>query len=104
MGAVSILIAFGIMMAAPEEGDTPSKQITRFAGPIGFSVASLIFAALTLLGLKTDWQAAAKTGKGGMHEIGMALLTSHSMVFELISFVLLMAIIGALVLARRGRN
>jgi NADH-quinone oxidoreductase subunit J len=39
-----------------------------------------------------------------MEAMGKALLTSHSMVFELISLVLLIAIIGALVLARRGRN
>jgi NADH-quinone oxidoreductase subunit J len=34
----------------------------------------------------------------------MVLLTSHSMVFEAISIVLLIAIIGALVLARKGRS
>jgi len=104
VGAVSILIAFGIMMAAPEEEDTPSKQMTRFAGPIGFSLGALIFAALSILGLKTEWQVFPKTGTGDMQAMGMTLLTTHSMVFELISFVLLMAIIGALVLARRGRN
>ena len=104
VGAVSILIAFAIMMATPEEEDLPGKSITRFSGPIGFALSSLIFAALTMLGLKTDWQALPKTGTGSMHEMGMKLLTTHSMVFELISFVLLMAIIGALVLARRGRN
>jgi len=104
VGAVSILIAFAIMMATPEEGDLPSNKITRFAGPMGFSLGALIFAALSILGLKTEWQVFPKTGTGDMKEMGMALLTTHSMVFELISFVLLMAIIGALVLARRGRN
>lgn len=104
VGAVSIMIAFAIMMAHPEEDDLPSDKITRFAGPIGFSLGALIFSALSILGLKTEWQVLPKTGKGDMQEMGMALLTTHSMVFELISFVLLMAIIGALVLARRGRN
>ncbi len=104
VGAVSILIAFAIMMATPEEGDLPGRQITRFAGPLGFAIASLFFAALSLLGLKTEWQVFPKSGTGDMQAMGTALLTTHSMVFELISFVLLMAIIGALVLARRGRN
>ena len=45
-----------------------------------------------------------ETNPGDMEAMGKALLTSHSMVFELISLVLLIAIIGALVLARRGRN
>ena len=36
-------------------------------------------------------------------EVGKSLLTSYSMVFEVISIVLLVAIIGSLVLARSGR-
>ncbi len=104
VGAVSILIAFGIMMATPEQGDTPGKKLTRFAGPLGFSLGALIFAALSVLGLTTKWQAFPRTGAGDIERIGKVLLTSHSMVFELISIVLLMAIIGAVVLARRGRN
>jgi len=104
VGAVSILIAFAIMMASPEEEDIPGQQMTRFAGPLGVAVGGLFFAAFSVLGLKTEWQAFPKSGTGDMHAVGMALLTSHSMVFELISFVLLMAILGALVLARRGRN
>lgn len=104
VGAVSILIAFAIMMATPEEGDEPGKQMTRFAGPLGFSLGALVFAALSVLGLKTQWHVFPRSGTGDMQHIGTMLLTSHSMVFEAISIVLLMAIIGALVLARRGRN
>jgi len=39
-----------------------------------------------------------------MAAIGQSLLTTYSMVFELISIVLLVAIIGSLVLARAGRE
>jgi NADH-quinone oxidoreductase subunit J len=39
-----------------------------------------------------------------MVEVGKSLLTSNSMVFELISVVLLLAIIGSVVLARGGRE
>jgi len=104
VGAVSILIAFAIMMASPEDEDLPGTRITRFAGPLGAAVGGLFFAAFSVLALRTDWQVFPRTGKGDMHSVGMTLLTSHSMVFELISFVLLLAILGALVLARRGRN
>jgi NADH-quinone oxidoreductase subunit J len=104
VGAVSILIAFGIMMAKPEEEDLPGHQITPFAGPLGFSVGALVFAVLSVLSIKTSWQAFPRTGSGDMHHMGILLLTSHSMVFELVSIVLLLAILGALVVARRGRN
>ena len=104
VGAVSILIAFGIMMAAPEQEDTAGIKGAGLAGPLGIAVGSLIFAALAVLGTKTDWHVFPRQGTGDMEAMGKMLLTSHSMVFELVSLVLLIAIIGALVLARRGRN
>ncbi|MCL2789277.1 MAG: NADH-quinone oxidoreductase subunit J [Desulfobulbus sp.] len=105
VGAVSILIAFGIMMATPEEQQTAGmKHRAALAGPLGFSVAALIFAALTVLGLKTEWQVFPRQGTFDIKAVGLSLLTTHGFVFELISIVLLLAIIGALVLARRGRN
>ena len=105
VGAVSILIAFGIMMATPEEKrGTGMKNRSLLAGPLAFSTGALMFAALTVLGLKTQWQVFPRQGTGDIKAVGMALLTTHSMVFELISIVLLLAIIGALVLAQRGRN
>jgi NADH-quinone oxidoreductase subunit J len=104
VGAVSILIAFAIMMATPEEGDTAGNKGPAFAGPLGIAVGSLIFAALSVLGVRTQWQVFPRQGTGDMEAMGKALLTSHSMVFELVSLVLLIAIIGALVLARKGRN
>jgi NADH:ubiquinone oxidoreductase subunit 6 (subunit J) len=105
VGAVSILIAFGIMMATPEEKmGAGMKSRPLLAGPLAFSTGVLMFAALTVLGLKTQWQVFPRMGTGDIKAVGMALLTTHSMVFELISIVLLLAIIGALVLAQRGRN
>lgn len=104
VGAVSILIAFAIMMATPEEGDTAGTKGSGLAGPLGIAVGSLIFAALSVLGIRTDWQVFPRQGIGDMEAMGKVLLTSHSMVFELVSLLLLIAIIGALVLARKGRN
>lgn len=105
VGAVSILIAFGIMMADQEEKrEVGLKGRSPLAGPLAFSTAALMFAALTVLGLKTQWQVFARQGGFDIKAVGMALLTTHSLVFELVSIVLLLAIIGALVLAQRGRN
>lgn len=105
VGAVSILIAFGIMMAAPEEQQSAGmKHRSTLAGPLAFSMGSLLFAALTLLGVKTQWQVFPRQAAGDIKTMGMALLTNYGFVFEIISIVLLLAIIGALVLAQRGRN
>jgi NADH-quinone oxidoreductase subunit J len=45
-----------------------------------------------------------KINDGSIKAIGIHLLTEYSMVFELISIVLLIAILGALVIARGGRE
>lgn len=103
VGAVSILIAFAVMMAGPES-HTGEYQKGVLAGPIGFSAGALFFAALSILGLKTEWHAFPQQDTGSIEHVGKAFLTTYSLVFELISIVLLMAIIGALVLARRGRS
>ncbi len=105
VGAVSILIAFGIMMVTQAGSDIRHKrQISALAGPIGIAVAMLLFAGFTFVALTTPWQAMPQVQTGDTRELGLALLGPHVLIFELISIVLLMAIIGALVLARQGRN
>jgi NADH-quinone oxidoreductase subunit J len=47
---------------------------------------------------------AERVNDGSIEEVGKALLSNYSMVFELISIVLLVAIVGSLVLARQGRS
>ena len=79
-----------------------------FYVPLAFLMGSIpisLFWGLGLLGMTTMWPAASvKINDGSITAIGKSLLTTYSLVFELISLVLLMAIIGALVLARPGRD
>lgn len=102
VGAICITISFAIMLAAPEQKKKPGPS-SMLSGPLGFIVAALIFGGMTTLAMRTEWQPFAKTAMGSVREIGIHLLTTYSMVFELISIVLLIAIIGAVVIARGGR-
>lgn len=102
VGAICVTISFAIMLAAPEEKRKVGPA-NMLSGPIGFIVAALIFGSMAALALRTQWPVAAKTASGSVREIGIHLLTTYSMVFELISIVLLIAIIGAIVIARGGR-
>ena len=105
VGAVSILIAFAIMMVTQASSDTRNRRrSSALAGPIGFSVAMLFFAVFTILAVATPWRPQPQIAQGTTRDLGMALLGPHVLVFELISVVLLMAIIGALVLAQHGRQ
>ncbi len=103
VGAVAVTIAFAIMLAAPEQANKPGST-GPLVGPFGFAAAALLSGALTVLVIRTDWPVREKITTGSVREIGIQLLTNHAMVFELVSIVLLIAILGALVIARGGRE
>ncbi|MGB3224876.1 MAG: NADH-quinone oxidoreductase subunit J [Desulforhopalus sp.] len=103
VGAVAVTISFAIMLAAPEEKKRvgPSGPL---AGPFGFATAALLAGGFSILAIRTEWPVMQKINDGSIKAIGIHLLTEYSMVFELISIVLLIAILGALVIARGGRE
>jgi len=104
VGAVCVTIVFAVMLADPKpEGDASKRSV--FTGPLSFALGVMLFWGLTALAGKTAWVAATgRVNDGSLLEVGRTLLTNYNMAFELISVVLLLAIIGALVLARQGRN
>ncbi len=103
VGAISVTIAFAIMLAAPEEHkkSSPGGPLT---GPLGFATAALLVGGFSVLAVRTEWKVMEKINDGSVKTIGICLLTEYSMVFELISIVLLIAILGALVISRDRRN
>ena len=104
VGAVCITIAFAIMLAEPDENKLLRKR-PGMSGALSVVCGGAIAYGLAYAGINTSWVAAGSTvNDGSVKAIGMELLTSFSMVFELVSIVLLIAIIGALVLARAGRD
>ena len=104
VGAVCVAITFAIMLAEPRSEDKPGKQ-SGIGALFGFFAAGLVYWGIASIGNNTTWVSAqSRVNNGSITEIGKALLTSYSLVFELISVVLLVAIIGALVLARTGRS
>jgi len=104
VGAVCVTIVFAVMLADPEGVPQVAKQ-NALAGAASFGVGALLFWGLTSVAKNANWMAAApKVNNGSINEVGKSLLTTYSMVFEVISIVLLVAIIGSLVLARAGRT
>jgi NADH-quinone oxidoreductase subunit J len=103
VGAIAVTIAFAIMLADPENKEQKhNSNILR--GPIGFCCAILIAFGLIVLAKGTKWIPFAKINDGSVKEVGTQLLTTHAMVFELVSVLLLLAILGALVIAKEGRK
>jgi len=106
IGAVCVTIIFGVMLAEPDEVVAPERRAAdRAWGGVALLVGLALFAAVARLSLQGAWPApAAAPADGSVAAIGTALLTTYSLPFELISLVLLVAILGALVIARRGRS
>jgi NADH:ubiquinone oxidoreductase subunit 6 (subunit J) len=105
IGAVCVTIIFGVMLSEPDEV-APAEQRgrERWWGGIALLVSLAIFWGVSRLSLQARWPAPAPAADGSVQAIGIALLTTYSLPFELISLVLLVAILGALVIARGGRT
>jgi NADH:ubiquinone oxidoreductase subunit 6 (subunit J) len=106
VGAVCVTIIFAVMLAEPDEA--PSRetrgQVLGWGG-VSLLISGAVFWGIAKLGLNHQWPVpGAKTSAGSVKDIGVALLTTYSFAFELISLVLLTAILGALVIARYGRT
>ena len=110
IGAVCVTIAFAIMLAEPEETLADEKRDEHRPGAMGWTAlglaaATILFAALVLLGTRHPWATTPQqVNDGSVRELGIALLTTYSFAFEAISLVLLVAILGALAIARAGRK
>ncbi|MDR9500552.1 MAG: NADH-quinone oxidoreductase subunit J [Desulfurivibrionaceae bacterium] len=104
VGAVAITICFAIMLAQPDEVKMAAKT-PALAGPFAILLGGAVTWVLASTAMKATWMVPAlKENEGTVKQVGESLLTTYSMVFELVSIVLLLAILGALVIARCGRD
>ncbi|MEL6319985.1 MAG: NADH-quinone oxidoreductase subunit J [Cyanobacteria bacterium J06626_14] len=102
VGAVNVLILFGIMLVNKREAYTTvskawlSKLVTAV-------VCVGLFALLGTMILNTPWALSAEPaiGDAATLEIGKHLFSDFLLPFEVASVLLLMALLGAIVLARR---
>ena len=106
VGAVCVTIVFAVMLAEPDEALREEKRgATLLWGGFALVISVAIFWGLWHLGAKQDWtEPVTRVSDGSVSAIGKSLLTTYSMAFELISLALLVAIIGALAVARTGRT
>ncbi|NEQ47409.1 MAG: NADH-quinone oxidoreductase subunit J [Leptolyngbya sp. SIOISBB] len=102
VGAVNVLILFGIMLVNKSQPFTPLKRgwIRLIAtGGVCFG----LFALLSTMILGTPWQISTDTpaGDGSTVLIGQHFFSDFLLPFELASVLLLIALVGAIILARR---
>jgi NADH-quinone oxidoreductase subunit J len=109
-GAIMVLFLFVVMLLnVPREDPAPGLLATM--GPRGMKIGAVLSVvmgielvwALTKLPLGWFAQDAAAASVSSVTLIGTSLFTRHAFAFEATSILILVAMVGAVVIARKGR-
>lgn len=102
VGAICVTYIFAIMLSPPLELDV--RKPTFFKLVMALVVSVITFAAMIRMIVNAQWASWAPPGRDWtIKTLGQALLTRYFLVFELISLLLVVAIIGAILITQRGR-
>ncbi|HEX2767276.1 MAG TPA: NADH-quinone oxidoreductase subunit J [Candidatus Limnocylindria bacterium] len=99
LGAISVLILFAIMLTQAGDANLPAPFHRQL--PIAIVVALAMFGLVGWAVVQTDWTALGPIVGTSVEAIATALFSTYALPFEIISVLLLVAIIGAIYLARR---
>lgn len=103
VGAICIAIVFAIMLSRPLHLEFPKRATPKVGLALG--AGAVFFIAATSVAVKSDWvPVIGRSTDWSVETIGHMLLTRYELVFEVISLVLLVAIIGAIVTAGFSRR
>lgn len=103
VGAICIAICFAIMLSEPQHLPRRPRNRLKIQAAVAGGVAVFIFLGI-LLKRTTFTPAPERSTDWSIVTLGHYLLTKYSLIFELISLLLLVAMLGALVTARGGRG
>ena len=104
-GAIMVLVVFVIMLLNVEEEERQPLRL-RSLVPIAIGLAAVLFAETAFIIFFV--QTSPSTPAGGVSDVGLTssigggLFTTYLLPFEITSILLLMAVVGAMTLARRG--
>src|SRR5437588_12141182 len=104
-GAIMVLVVFVIMLLNVEEAERQPLRL-RSLVPIAVGLAAILFAETAFIIFFVQTHPATPTSNvsdvGRTASIGSGLFTTYLLPFEITSILLLMAVVGAMTLARRG--
>ena len=99
IGAISVLILFAIMLTQTK--DAPSRLVFQTQAVPAAIAAVIIAVVLALAIAATDWGAAAERVRVGTDAMSKLLFDQFVLPFEIVSVLLLAAVIGGVFLAKR---
>ena len=101
VGAVAIAMVYAVMLSHPLDQPRRPRNILKVLGAAG--LAAITGGALWRVLRAAPWAPAAPLADVDAAVIGRRLLTDYVLAFELISVLLLVAMMGAVMVARRAR-
>ncbi len=103
IGAISVLILFAIMLTQSKAG--PSRLVFHHQAWAGAIAAIGLASLLVLVVLSTDWPAQVGQGTAaGTTAVAQLLFSEYVLAFEVVSVLLLAAVIGGVFLAKREES
>jgi len=103
VGAICISIIFAIMLSRPLHLSLPKRRLSKLVLALG--VGAAVFTMLNAIIFRTVWQPAlVRSSDWSITTLGSYLLTRYELVFEMISLLLLVAIIGAIIISGYTRK
>jgi NADH-quinone oxidoreductase subunit J len=111
-GAIMVLFLFVVMLLNVPREEPPIVQASVLLGPTGMRIGVLLSVvlaaevvwAMTRIGAGWFSQGPGTASVSSVALIGKGLFTRHAFAFEATSVLILVAMIGAVVLARRERH
>jgi NADH:ubiquinone oxidoreductase subunit 6 (subunit J) len=102
LGAISVLILFAIMLTQAGDANLPAPFHRQV--PVALVISVVIMGLVGWAAIQTDWGMATQAAEAAVGAIATAVFTTYALPFEIISLLLLVAIIGAIFLARRPED
>ena len=100
-GAIMVLVVFVIMLLNVEQEERGRNRL-KFLVPTAVVLAAVLIAEIAFILFSVSNPTPAVSDIGLTSSIGTQLFTRYLLPFEITSILLLMAIVGAMTLARRG--
>jgi NADH-quinone oxidoreductase subunit J len=105
-GAIMVLVVFVIMLLNVEQEERGRARL-KFLLPTAVALAAVLIAEVAFILVSVQEfrvsPTATTSNVGVTHSIGTKLFTQYLLPFEITSILLLMAIVGAMTLARRAK-
>lgn len=103
IGGILVLIIFGVMLTTKVTGvDIKSGPIGKVQ--LGFSILISVLVAIVLIVIYSNTQfviSTVDTPRSTIEPLGQALMTHYLLAFEVVAVLLLVALVGAALIARR---